>query len=109
MKSDSPIEPEGPPLDQFFGVSRRSGLALRKGARVIKRKRLRRRAKKKKSDCSIEPEGLPLDQYFTFVGVGKTKGYQLIKAGVLPTRKIGRKRIGLRGEGLKFLESLPTK
>ena len=64
---------------------------------------------KPKSDLPIEREVLPLDQYFAFVGVGPTKGFELIKSGALKTRKIGKKRIGLISEGRKFLQSLPTK
>jgi hypothetical protein len=64
---------------------------------------------KTKSDLPIEPEQLPLAQYFAFVGVGPTKGYELIKLGALKTRKIGKKRIGLISDGRKFLRSLPTK
>jgi hypothetical protein len=63
---------------------------------------------KSKSDLPIEPEQLPLDQYFVFVGVGQTKGYELIKSGALKTRKIGKKRIGLISDGRKFLRSLPS-
>jgi hypothetical protein len=62
-----------------------------------------------KSSIPIEPEGLRLDQLFEFIGVGKTKGYELIKSGDLKTRKIGRKRIGLISEARDFLKSLPTK
>ena len=64
---------------------------------------------KPKSDLPIEREVLPLDQYFAFVGVGPTKGFELIKSGALKTRKIGKKRIGLISEGREFLQSLPTK
>ena len=60
-------------------------------------------------DFPIEAAQLPLDQYFAFVGVGSTKGYELIKSGALKTRKIGKKRIGLISEGREFLKSLPTK
>ena len=63
---------------------------------------------KSESDLPIEREALPIKQYFTFVGVGPTKGYELIKAGKLKTRKIGRSRIGLISEGREFLKSLPT-
>ena len=63
---------------------------------------------KSESDLPIEREVLPLRQFFTFVGVGPTKGYELIKAGKLKTRKIGRSRIGLISEGREFLKSLPS-
>jgi hypothetical protein len=56
----------------------------------------------------IEREALPLNEYFAFVGVGSTKGYELIKAGALKTRRIARKRIGLISDGRAFLRSLPT-
>ena len=62
-----------------------------------------------KSDLPIEREALPIKQYFAFVGVGPTKGYELIKAGKLKTRKIGRSRLGLISEGREFLKSLPDK
>jgi hypothetical protein len=63
-----------------------------------------------KSDIPVafEPEVLPLDQFFAFIGVGPTKGYELIKSGALKTRKLGRKRLGLIREGREFLNSLPT-
>jgi hypothetical protein len=61
-----------------------------------------------KSDLPIEPEVLPLKQLFAFIGVGSTKGHELIKAGLLKTRKNGRKRIGLVREVREFINSLPT-
>jgi hypothetical protein len=64
---------------------------------------------KSESDLPIEREVLPLRQFFTFVGVGPTKGYELIKSGELITRKIGKKRIGLISDGRKYLNSLPTR
>ena len=56
----------------------------------------------------IEPEQLPIMQFFAFIGVGPTKGYELIKSGKLRTRKIGRRRIGLVSDGRAFLRSLPS-
>jgi hypothetical protein len=64
---------------------------------------------KSKSDFQAEREALSLREYFRFVGVKNTKGYELIKAGVLKTRRIGRKRIGTITDGRAFLDSLPTK
>jgi len=64
---------------------------------------------KPKYDLPIEREVLPLNQFFAFIGVGPTKGYELIKAGKLKTRLIGRKRLGLISEGREFLKSLPDK
>jgi hypothetical protein len=63
---------------------------------------------KSKSDPPVEREALPLREYFAFVGVGPTKGYELIKSGRLKTRKIDKKRIGTISDGREFLRSLPT-
>jgi hypothetical protein len=57
----------------------------------------------------VEPEALPFKQFCAFIGIGPTKGYELVKSGTLKTRKVGRKRIGLISEGREFLKSLPTK
>jgi hypothetical protein len=64
---------------------------------------------KSKSDLPVEREVLPIRQFFAFIGVGPTKGYELIKSGDLVTRKIGKKRIGLVSDGREFIRSLPTK
>ena len=64
---------------------------------------------KSKSDLPVEREVLPIKQFFDFIGVGSTKGYELIRSGELITRKIGKKRIGLISDGRKYLNSLPTK
>jgi hypothetical protein len=42
------------------------------------------------------------------LGVGPTKGYELIKEGRLKTRMIDNKRIGTITDGREFLDSLPN-
>ena len=44
-----------------------------------------------KSNSSIEPLFLPLRAGFAAIGVGPTKGYQLVKEGRIAVIKIGRK------------------
>jgi hypothetical protein len=57
---------------------------------------------------TVEREVLPLNEFFAFLGIGPTKGYELIRSGQLKTRKLGRRRLGLISEGREFLKSLPT-
>ena len=63
---------------------------------------------KSETNLPIEPEQLPILQLFAFIGVKPTKGYELIKAGKLKTRKLGKKRLGLISDAREFLRSLPT-
>ena len=69
-----------------------------------------KKAEQTKSDIPlpIEPEVLPVDQIFRFIGVGPTKGYELIKSGALKTLKLGRKRLGRINDAREFINSLPS-
>lgn len=42
---------------------------------------------------SVEPLFLPLREGFTVIGIGPTKGYQLVKEGKITVVKIGRKSL----------------
>lgn len=42
---------------------------------------------------SVEPLFLPLSEGFSVMGVGRTKGYQLVKEGKIKVVKIGRKSL----------------
>ena len=43
------------------------------------------------------------------LGIGKSKFYQLTRAGVIPIRKIGRRSLVLRSDLTKWLDGLATK
>lgn len=43
------------------------------------------------------------------LGIGKSKFYQLTRAGIIPIRKFGRRSLILRSDLTRWLESLTTK
>jgi excisionase family DNA binding protein len=43
------------------------------------------------------------------LGIGKSKFYQLTRAGIIPIRKFGRRSLVLRSDLSQWLESLATK
>ena len=45
--------------------------------------------------ANIEPILIPLTQGFGVIGVGPTKGYQLVKEGKIKVVKIGRKSLAI--------------
>ena len=56
----------------------------------------------------VQPEVLSIDEFGAFSGLGKTLIYRLINAGLLKTRRVGRRRIILLSDARAFLEALPT-
>ena len=61
-----------------------------------------------KTTIPVEPEALSVDQACAVVGLGKTKFYEIVAAGTLKTRRLGRRRLVLRRDLQLFLETLPT-
>jgi hypothetical protein len=72
-----------------------------------------------KPNISIKPEGAHADssapklafsirEFCQSAKIGQTKVYQLIGAGELKTRKVGRHRIILVSDALELLRSLPS-
>ena len=55
-----------------------------------------------------EKQGLTVEEAGTVIGVGRSKTYELIRAGKLPARKIGARTIVLREDAVAMLRSLPT-
>jgi excisionase family DNA binding protein len=62
-----------------------------------------------KSDIPIEREALSIEQACAVAGLGKTKFYEIVAAGTLKTRRLGRRRLILVTDLRSFLRSLPTK
>ena len=56
----------------------------------------------------LQPKALSIEQVCRVSGVGKTKLYELIAAGTLKSRKVGRRRLVLLTDLNDFLQSLPT-
>jgi excisionase family DNA binding protein len=56
----------------------------------------------------LQPKALSIEQVGRVSGVGKTKLYELIAAGTLKSRKVGRRRLVLLTDLNEFLQSLPT-
>jgi hypothetical protein len=55
----------------------------------------------------VEPVLLPAEDAFAVIGVGRTKGFELIREGRLPARKLGSRTL-VEAEGLRaFALSLP--
>ena len=61
-----------------------------------------------KTSIPVEPEAFSVDQACAVAGVGKTKFYEIVAAGTLKTRRLGRRRLVLRRDLQLFLETLPT-
>jgi len=57
---------------------------------------------------NIERQGLSPKEACQIAGIGNTKLCEAIAAGQLPSRKFGKRRIILRSDLMRFLESLPT-
>lgn len=66
---------------------------------------------------AAEPEAVSVDEAGRLLGLGRTKVYELIRDGVLPTVKLGRRRLvrpstarqvlaSLESTGIKRLENL---
>jgi excisionase family DNA binding protein len=53
-------------------------------------------------------EGLSIAEACTMAGIGRTKIYSAIATGDLLARRYGKRRIILRSDLRRFLESLPT-
>jgi excisionase family DNA binding protein len=49
------------------------------------------------------------DDACKFLGIGKSKFYQLTRAGVIPIRKFGRRSLVLKTDCTRWYESLPIK
>jgi excisionase family DNA binding protein len=62
-----------------------------------------------KSDIPIEREALSIEQACAVASLGKTKLYEIVAAGTLKTRRLGRRRLILVTDLRSFLRSLPTK
>jgi excisionase family DNA binding protein len=62
-----------------------------------------------KSDIPIEREALSIEQACAVASLGKTKFYEIVAAGTLKTRRLGRRRLILVTDLRSFLRSLPTK
>jgi len=65
-----------------------------------KRPRRTRRAR-------YEPLLIPIQDAFEMIGIGNTRGYELVNAGIIPTVKIGARRFALRA-GLDALATSGT-
>ena len=61
-----------------------------------------------KTTIPVEPEALSVDQACAVVGLGKTKFYEIVAAGTLKTRRLGRRRLILMTDLREFLHALPT-
>jgi excisionase family DNA binding protein len=61
-----------------------------------------------KQEHPLEREGLSVAEACAIAGIGRTKLYEIITAGDLVARKLGRRRIILRQDLLRFLETLPS-
>jgi excisionase family DNA binding protein len=55
----------------------------------------------------IAREGLTVCEAAEVAGIGRTKMFEWIKAGIMPARKAGKKTIVLHGELLEVLNNLP--
>jgi len=54
----------------------------------------------------FEPLLIPILDAFEMIGVGTTKGYEMVHAGLIPTVTVGRRRYATR-EGLQRLATPP--
>jgi excisionase family DNA binding protein len=54
------------------------------------------------------PVGRGIAETCAVLGIGRTSLYELIRAGKLPARKIGRRTIILSADLRRYAESLPT-
>jgi excisionase family DNA binding protein len=61
-----------------------------------------------REDPNIQPKALSIEHACRVSGLGKTKLYELIAAGTLKSRKVGRRRLILLTDLNEFLQSLPT-
>jgi excisionase family DNA binding protein len=61
-----------------------------------------------REDPNIQPKALSIEHACRVSGLGKTKLYELIGAGTLKSRKVGRRRLILLTDLSEFLQSLPT-
>ena len=57
---------------------------------------------------NITKEALSIDEAREIAGIGRTKLYELIGAGDLKARRIGRRTLVLRGDLMTFLNGLPS-
>jgi excisionase family DNA binding protein len=57
---------------------------------------------------SAQREGLSVAEACAIAGISRSKLYELIAAGDLVARKLGRRRIILRRDLSRFLDALPT-
>jgi hypothetical protein len=55
-----------------------------------------------------EPKFAPMPVWCALSGVGKTTSYQLVAAGYLPARKLGKRLLIDVDAGLRYLRSLPA-
>jgi hypothetical protein len=65
-------------------------------------------AEQEHADNSVPVFALSIKQFCQSANIGATKTYELIGAGKLKTRKVGRHRIILLADALELLRSLPT-
>ena len=61
-----------------------------------------------KSNIPVEPEALSVEQACAIANFGRTKFYEIVAAGNLKTRRLGRRRLILMQDLREFLHSLPT-
>lgn len=52
-------------------------------------------------------EGLSVDEACHVAGIGKTSMFDLLKAGAVPARKLGRRTIILRSDLMAWMDALP--
>jgi hypothetical protein len=56
----------------------------------------------------IQPEAMCVEDALRFIGIGRTKFYELVKEKRIVPRKIGRRTLVLRNDLLNMLDSLPS-
>lgn len=54
----------------------------------------------------LSPVSLPVEDAFELIGVGRTKGWELVRSGRLPTFKVGRRRLVHRQTLEEFLTGI---
>jgi excisionase family DNA binding protein len=61
-----------------------------------------------KHEHSAQREGLSVAEACAIAGISRSKLYEMMAAGDLVARKLGRRRIILRSDLSRFLDALPS-